>query len=155
MLRLTLSIMGQKEFDLLLSRIGERSANLRQPLTEILASMRLWSEKTFRTEGAYPGPRWARLDPTYASRKASKFAGRTILRRSDRLYRSLTRRAPGSIGRVSKNRLEYGTSVEHAFFHQEGTRRMTARPPLRFIERDVRRWIRILQLWAFPRGAER
>lgn len=155
MLRLTARIKGQKGIDLLLSRIGERSSNLRTPLTDILTSMRFWMERTFKTEGAYPGPRWARLDPTYRARKSKGFGGRTILRRSDRLYKSLTRKAPGSVGRIGRNRLEYGTTVSYADFHQEGTRRMPARPPLRFIERDVRRWIRILQLWAFPKGVVR
>lgn len=155
MLRITARLSGQKEIDLLLSRLGERSSNLRQPLNDILASMRHWSAKSFKTEGAYPGPRWARLDPTYASRKGRAFPGRTILRRSDLLYRSLTTSGPRSVGRVGRNRLEYGTEVEHAIYHQEGTRRMPARPPLRVIERDIRRWIRILQLWAFPRGVMR
>lgn len=153
MLRLTVRIKGQKEVDLLLSRIGERSSNLRQPLTEILASMRFWMRHTFKTEGGYPGPKWKGLEDLYAARKSRQFAGRTILRRSDRLFKSLTRRAPGSVGRVGKNRLEYGTTIPWAEFHQEGTRKMPARPPLRFIERDVRRWIRILQIWAFPKEA--
>lgn len=153
MLRLTVRLKGMKDIDLLLSRIGERSSNLRQPLTEILASMRFWMGKTFKTEGAYPGPRWKSLEDVYAARKSRQFGGRTILRRSDKLYKSLTRRTAGSVGRVGKNRLEYGTTIPYAVFHQDGTRKMPMRPPLRFIERDVRRWIRILQIWAFPKEA--
>lgn len=150
MIRLTVKVEGAEEYDLLLSRIGERAANLRPPLREILVSLRFWMARTFKTEGGYPGPAWARLTSAYDKQKRKQFGGRGILVRRGILMRSLVGKGTGSIGRVGSRGLVYGTQVPHAIFHQEGTRKMKARPPLRFIERDVRRWIRILQTWAFP-----
>lgn len=81
----------------------------------------------FHTEGARFGEAWAALSPRYAAWKTLHFPGKTVLRRTDRLYASLTHR-PFAVERVHADSAEFGTDVPYAIFHQRGTRFMPARP---------------------------
>jgi hypothetical protein len=74
---------------------------------------------------------WPALTEAYAKRKAKEFPGKPLLRATDALFESLT--ATGKAGSVRRPRnlsLEIGTRDPKASFHQEGTDRMVARPPL-------------------------
>jgi len=90
----------------------------------------------FRTEGQHSGPGWAPLNPAYARYKARKYPGKTILRATDTLFKSLTGVGGGWIERITPRYAEFGTRVAYAKFHQLGTSRMPARPPIPNLTRE-------------------
>ena len=56
-----------------------------------------------------------------------------LLRRTGRLYNSLTKPGGENIFRVTKSNLVFGTSVPYARYLEEGTKRMPARPILKTV----------------------
>lgn len=90
------------------------------------------AEYGFSTEGAKSGPPWERLSPTYAKRKAKIRPGRKILTFDGHLRNSL--RHLSHADHIARHRapvLEFGTRHRLARYHQNGTARMPARPPVR------------------------
>jgi hypothetical protein len=68
----------------------ERAASDFRPVWDVLAARFVTAEvASFAAEGGGSGP-WRRLSPGYAAWKAVAFPGKTILRRTDALYHSLT-----------------------------------------------------------------
>lgn len=78
----------------------------------------------FEAEGRGPNRgKWAPLSPAYAAWKRRHYPGRGILRRTNRLYRALTRsRGAQSLRYYTAKELRFGTAlVPYASFHQVGT----------------------------------
>ena len=74
---------------------------------------------------------WTPLSPAYAERKRKEVGSKPILQRTGTLLRSLTEpKARGSITRINDMDAEFGSSIFYGIFHQLGTARMPARPPL-------------------------
>lgn len=83
------------------------------------AFVRVWfrsERQVFREHGI---PRWKRLSPTYRRWKAMHYPGKPIMRRTDRLWESLTRRTSDTVIRVGPRSLQLGTRVPYSRFHQE------------------------------------
>lgn len=101
------------------------------------------NRRRFLAQGASDGAAWAPLSPRYAAWKANHYPGKTILRRTDELFRSLTR-VPMDVHRVTPSAAEFGTDVPYAIFHQLGTKHMPARPPVvvtPLLERELNRLV--------------
>lgn len=94
------------------------------------------AERAFASEGASSGSAWAPLTAAYASWKGQNYPGKTILRRTDVLYKSLVHDGPGHVHSVSPRAMLWGTEVPWAGFLQGGTRRMKARPIIRLTGQD-------------------
>lgn len=104
-----------------------------------------WEEQAFDSAGASAGAGWRPLSPRYASWKAKNYPGRGVLERELNLRRSLTGPSgPRAVHSIGSRRMEIGTEVPYAVFHQEGTGRMPARPVIRLTEANKMRWTRIL-----------
>ncbi len=70
---------------------------------------------------------WAPLKPSTIARKGHD----RILFETGRLKTSLTVvGGPGNVNKVTQRGLLFGTDVEYSIFHQTGTSRMPARPPV-------------------------
>jgi len=114
-----------------------------------------WSTERsqFREEGEFEGNiQWDPLSGAYARWKSWAYPTKTILRLTDRMFKSLTQKgAPDSIfvieGSVIVGRktMMIGTSVPYAIYHQLGTDKMPARPPIRLTEAQKKRWVAILR----------
>lgn len=105
-------------------------------------------EKRFNSEGRSGGGSWKRLTPRYAAYKALTFPGRKTLERTGQMRRSFTEaRNRYHVSRFRNGRIEVGSKLERAAWHQFGTSRMAARPilptkvPKYFIE-DARNLLR-------------
>ena len=80
------------------------------------------------------GSPWAPLKPSTVKRKGHS----RILFESGALMASLvTVGGPGNINAVSERGLLYGTDIEYAIFHQDGTSKMPARPPVGLSEETL------------------
>lgn len=72
----------------------------------------------FTSQGQYSGEAWKPLSPSYAAWKEKHYPGMGILRRQDRLFKSLTEPGREHILRVYPDSVEYGTRVPYSVYHQ-------------------------------------
>lgn len=103
-------------------------------------------EQQFASEGGYGSGGWAPLSPEYASWKARRFPGKPILERTGDLREDLTSR-PFSIDVVETNMAVFGSAVEYARYHQNGTSKMPQRRPLELPDSERRAWVKVMQRW--------
>jgi len=90
----------------------------------------------FEQEGNVYG-RWAPLTARYASWKRRHYPGKKILELTGRLKGSLTRRGHADAFQTeTPQALFISSDVPYAPYHQHGTGRMVARPPLGLSGRD-------------------
>lgn len=101
-------------------------------------------EQIFHTEGAATvSGQWQELSDAYAARKSPDHG---ILRRTDRLYKSLTHKyAADAVFTMRKDGFTRGTRVRYAAFHQNGTRRMPQRAIYDFRDNHARRLRAVLR----------
>jgi len=116
--------------------------DIRPALPRVVTRFRIQMATRFRTEGASgPSGRWKALSPRYATWKAKNYPGRKILELTGALKGSLVGDGPGSIVSYGDNSVFIGSSVPYAEYHQTGTSKMPARPPIEPSDRDVSEWV--------------
>jgi phage gpG-like protein len=141
---ITFEFFGEPQLSRTLARMTEAVDDLR-PVWEALADRFASLEgRQFATEGRYGSGGWAPLSPRYAAWKARHYPGKTILRRTDDLYRSLTER-PLGVEVIEPRFAIFGTAVEYGQYHQHGTAHMPRRRPVEFPESERREWVKVLQ----------
>lgn len=96
--------------------ITEALGDLRPAWKDVHNIFMEFERKVFETEGAYASSDWVPLNPAYAAYKERTHGGKSIMRRSDRLFKSLTS----------------GSSADHYYqsgpsFVEIGTRTLYAR----------------------------
>ncbi len=151
MLQLRFTINGDVVLARALSRFGEGIADFSKPLDQIEVDFAVIEEQQFASEGARGGTPWPPLSPTYEAWKATHFPGMPILQATMNLWGQL---AVGTGMRVERSprRLLMEPTVPYARWHQTGTRRMPARPPVVLIEEDKRRWVRFIYNHVYDEG---
>ena len=90
-----------------------------------------WEEEAFSSGGSSSGSAWAALATGEPSR----------LTKTGRLRASLTGPAIRNIG---GRRMELGSDVPYGGYHQTGTSRMPARPPVRLTAANKAEWTKII-----------
>ena len=106
---------------------------LRERADDVSPAWQKWGDEIVLEEaqqfallGVRFGSAWAALSPKYARWKALHYPGKPIMRLTDRLMDSLTKR-PMGVERVSSKSAEFGTDVPYAHWHQDGTSKMPKR----------------------------
>lgn len=145
--RLSFTFYGDVQLNRTLARVTDAVHDLR-PAWEVLAGRFVAMERQqFDTEGRYASAGWAPLSPRYARWKAAHYPGKTILRRTDDLYNSLTRR-PLGVEVIEPQLAIFGSAVRYGEFHQRGGGRagyLPRRRPVEFPEAERREWVKVLQ----------
>ena len=146
MIRFTFEIDGTVEFDRAFNRLDQIS-DLRPIWGDVAEAFYEIEREQFGSQGAAGASgRWAPLSNLYAKFKAVKFPGKTILRRTDSLFESLTgKESPGAIFRPSESELQLGSSVPYGVWHQRGTSKMPARKPISLNDDQKRRMQKAIQ----------
>lgn len=122
-------------------RIADRAANLTPAWEVILKAILAGERARFET-----GAGWAPLKPATVAQKQAEGMDNGILRRTQALMRSLTERgAAGQRLEVTPRSLLFGTDLKRAAYHQSGTARMPARPPLELNEGERRAAMKVIQ----------
>jgi phage gpG-like protein len=125
MIETRVEFVNLPEVDRKLGRISGQVETLR-PLWE-----RFGKEFYAEGESLFNAAPWAPLSPAYEKAKRKKYGSKPLLRASDALFKSLTQQgAAGNVHRISDREAEFGSSDPKAVFHEFGTGRMPARPPL-------------------------
>jgi len=110
-----------------LLEMKRRAHNLEVPFR---AFLEFWYERERREFEIEGDPAWPALSPLYRAWKARHFPGKTILRRTDRLYESLTSPGGENIAMVTPRTIRFGTRVPYWGHHQRGSGVLPRRPPL-------------------------
>jgi phage gpG-like protein len=97
-------------------------------------------------------PPFAPLSPRYARYKAKRYPGAPILVRTGRLFRSLTTNTDDTIADIQPDHLTFGTRVPYALYHQLGTRKMPARPPIKLSKPIQTQLLTILRNYLIQEG---
>ncbi len=140
-------VAGEVQLARSFSRFGDSASDLRPAFTGIADNFQTIEERLFETEGRTGGRgAWAPLSQAYAARKAQVAPGKTILRLSDRLWRSLTGRDRGdAIREIKRQQMRLGTRVPWALFHQDARSGRTKRRVIDLNEGNKRDWTKIVQ----------
>lgn len=113
-----------------LNRFPAKIHDMRPAWASVEGSVRIAFLEAFDQEGNGSG-RWLPLSKRYGEWKARHFPGKKILQLTGRLRGSLVSGGHSdSITRKTKNYLFIGSKVPYAKYHQQGTTRMVARPPI-------------------------
>jgi len=114
----------------------------------LIPALEAAEKRQFSAEGAGPvAGKWAALSPQYAAWKQQHYPGKPILEREGVLKQALTGSGGNSLREYTHEAMNFGTiGVPYASFHQLGTGRMAARPPLDFDEKFQADMVKALQL---------
>lgn len=138
-----LEFWGDVQLDRSLADIEDQTLDLR-PVFEALADRFADLElRQFETEGRFGGSGWPALSPTYARWKATHYPGKTILRRTDDLFASLTSR-PFGVEVLEPQTMVIGSDVDYGAFHQRGEGQKLRRP-VELPETERVAWVRAIQ----------
>ncbi len=154
MLGLTFEVAGVPQVARVLGIAMHRVRNLQPVWNDIADDFVKGEKKVFSQEGSVPGwEQWAPVNEEYAKLKAAQGYGTKILRRTGVLERSLTNRADRNFFyQAGPLRMEIGTTVPYARYHQEGTKKMKKREPIRVADTQRRHWVQLIQKFVIESG---
>ena len=124
--------------------VGDRSRDLRPAFRKALHTLERSAARQFDSEGVYGSAGWTPLAPSTVAEKAAKGLDPRIMHRTYRLRDALAGKNADRIGRVNRQSLVYGSSVDYAGYHQAGTSNMPRRPlvkPTKGDRREITRFI--------------
>jgi phage gpG-like protein len=137
--RFSFEVAGVKEFDRAFNRVGEHISDLRPVWDKIERTFYKIEREQFDSEGSHGRTgKWAAITRPYAKRKAQKYGVQPILRASGKMAKSLTGNTSDTVLIKEKDEFGIGTRLFYAAFHQTGTNKMPARPPISFSDDDRR-----------------
>lgn len=122
-----------------LNGITEALGDLRPAWKDVHNIFTEFEKKVFETEGGYASNDWVPLNPSYAAYKQREYGAKTIMRRSDRLFKSLTSPSHSEhYYQSGPSFVEIGTRTLYARAHQFGYEKMglPARPLIPKITRE-------------------
>lgn len=141
MIRFVAEIAGDAQLDRAFNRVEERISDFRNFWPGVITAFYEIQTEQFQSEGAKgaSGP-WTPLSPAYKLFKEREFPGKTILRREDALYESMTSSdALDSILRPQKDELIIGSALPYALaVHKK-------RPVISLSEDSKRKLVKTIQ----------
>ena len=129
-MEISIEVTGEAAVLSRLNTLESRISHLEPALSRMAEEFNRQMAAVFASEGRTAGASWAALSPRYAAWKARRFPGKSILRRSDRLYSSLVGPTSDSIREVGPDYILLGTRVPYGIRHQMG-------PPLARKQRKI------------------
>jgi phage gpG-like protein len=155
-LRFTATVVGQPAIDRAFTRLRARFDDFSQVFEKLGADVREILKQQFDAQGR-PQP-WVPLSPVYAAWKAQHYPGKTILRRTDRLYEALTRKGfTDNVSVIEPTQAFFGAeglAGRIGYYHQLGTRRMPQRRIFDLTEEDKRMLTKTIHEEMVKLGAE-
>lgn len=141
MLRFQLQADGVMVLDRAFNRVDQTASDMRNFAPGIAGVFYAAEDRLFQSEGASGASgKWAPLSKPYERFKSRNFPGKTIMRREDTLYNSLTDpEAPDAVYRAEREEIVFGTRDPKALAHHRGRGRLPSRPLISLSESDKRR----------------
>lgn len=139
---LHVSIDGQEVVLRALDRVMRDAEDWREAWDECETLFHQIEARQFGSQGGRGGSPWQPLSKAYAKWKTLKFPGKPLLVLTGKLKASLTGRSADSIHDAQKDSLTLGSSLAYGDYHQRGTRKMPARPPIVITTSDLGQFAR-------------
>jgi phage gpG-like protein len=124
--RISINIKGIEDVEKKLIAMELRSTNFAPVFTKAKVELSAASASNFAL-GGLPSGGWSPLSPSYAAWKMIRFPGAPPLVRTGRLAASLSGNTVDSVFSVTPTKMQIGTRLEYAKFHQYGTSKMPKR----------------------------
>lgn len=124
--RVSININGIEDVEEKLIAMQLRSTNFAPVFAKAKVELAAASASNFAL-GGLPSGGWAPLSPQYAAWKLVRFPGAPPLVRTGRLAASLSGGTADSVFSVTPTKMQIGTRLEYAKFHQYGTAKMPKR----------------------------
>lgn len=145
-MRIVIEAFGHQVMSRQLRTVSDRASDLRPAFEEAHERFREIMQVRFATGGGPPSGPWAPLKKSTVERKARLGLDPRVLHATLRLRTSLTKlRGTGGTLQMNKDGLTMGSKVPYGRFHQTGTRRMVARPPVGLSTQDRRELVQIIE----------
>lgn len=162
MLGLTFEVIGVPQVARVLGVQAKAVRNLTPVWDDLAADFRQREKTVFGNEGAVQGwSKWQELAEGYASWKQAHGYSSAILVRTGDLKSSLTTSGKGHVFVKAPLRMEIGTSIPYAKYHQSpqprqrsksGKVRLPRREPIRVTAALRRHWVRLIQAFIVQSG---
>jgi phage gpG-like protein len=125
-------------------RFSGRARDLSPAMGEVLDLIRDSERRQFDSQGSYGSGGWQPLAASTRKQKARLNLDSRILRATGEMFDDLTGDGAGQIAVARHDGLDFGTTLPHAKFHQQG-RGVPKRPVVQLPERDRRSAVKIVQ----------
>jgi phage gpG-like protein len=163
LLGLTFEVDGVPLVSKVLGVAAKSVRNLEPVWNDIYDDFRARESRVFAAQGNVQGyDAWTPLNPTYKEWKQEHGFDTRILIKTGAMMNSLTRKgASGSVFRPGPMRVEMGTSVPYAVYHQSdrprkqkkgGGDRLPRRTMFRVTDTQRRHWVRLIQAFILMSG---
>ncbi len=141
MIRFIADVQGAVQVDRSFNRIDQEISDFRNFWPGVILAFYEIEAAQFATEGAQGASgQWAALSPAYKIFKEKEFPGKTVLRREDALYESMTGPdALDSILRPEKDELTIGSALPYALAQHK------RRPIISLSEDNKRKIVKSIQ----------
>lgn len=139
-------VYGEDVVNRELLRFEERHINAMPVFAAIVKDIEDAVGNQFGSEGVFASGGWAPLKESTLAEKAAHGYPLTILHRTLDLLRSFVdENHTSGVREVDPYGFVFGSMLDYARYHQEGTVNMPARPPLEFREADKVLWLKRIQ----------
>jgi len=138
LLNLRLTIRGETRLAQAFNRLARSIQNYRPAWPDITTVYRQMMSEQFESQGSRGGRRWVPLSPAYKRWKDIVAPGQPILVLGGKMKASMVGKTSDTIEQFRPSSVTLGTRIRYAGYHQTGTRRMPARPPIVLRPRDIK-----------------
>jgi phage gpG-like protein len=129
-----------------INKITGKIKDLKPAFEKIGDDFRKTEDRVFKGQGYYGSrPGWKPLSPEYRSWKDKHYPGKPILQMTGDLRNSLATKGKNHVQRITKNSITLGSNDPKFKWHQNGTSKMVARPPITFTKYQGEKWAKIVR----------
>jgi hypothetical protein len=148
-MHINFDISGDKQVSREILRVGEHAKDARPAFKAIMSDMIFWETEQFESEGKTGSGGWDVLKEDYVQWKLNHDLDPRILHASLALEKALTApgRPKGSIRRMTRTSMEFGTSIHYAGVHQNPQQGQTQRRPIEFTGGQRGSMMKTIQHW--------
>ena len=147
-MRFEITARNHKVLNRKLTTLEKRVRSIREGALRVYERFREIEQNQFTRQGAGPSGPWAPLHPRTLAKKERLGHDPRRLHATLKLRPSLTRRGTrNAIFRANRDGIFMGTRDPKAGYHQKGTKKIPARPPIDLFEQDKREMIDIFEEW--------
>ena len=140
---ITIESKGGPELKRGFNKITAEIGNLRPHFEAVKSNIFEITKEVLSSEGGKGADgRFEPLSSPYEEIKAVNYPGKPILQASGTMFESLTSETGDTIFNVTRDGLEFGSSLPQFGFHRTGTKRMPKRDPLSFTRNQKERVFR-------------
>jgi len=154
MIRIIGSVEGEVQLDRAIGRLTAGTRDMRVPFEKVGEDFREVEKLQFDAEGYG----WEELSPAYEATKQQQYPGKTILRRTDRLYNAMThKQALDNVSTVKPMEAEFGArgvAGQRGSWHQLGAGSLPQRKVIDLREQDKRMFTKTVHTYMIRLGRE-